>query len=432
MKTKYTHLLILALALLVGGVACSKKETKSDGKTYTCSMHPQIRQDKPGDCPICGMTLVPVTAAVPASPSLSASPAADPHAGHSPEEHAAATAPKPPAHPVVHLGEAREAVASIATVVAGPQPMLRKIQLFGEIEYVSDRHYDYSWYYSGRIQDVLIDFNTTELKKGQPIYEVYSEGAIADQEAYLDALRERWLSTFYERKVLTAKLEAVRGRLLQAGFSDEDILALEKGKQTRRTFLMRSPARGSIVGKLLHRGEQFEANKTLFHVVPLDEVWFSAQVYESDLGYLKLGQSLRVETKSRPGVAHTGKLVFVDRTVRPETRTVNARFVVANPQRELLPGLSAVGILNVPLRDAAVTIPRSAVIDTGKRKVAYVRTAPGSFEQRLIETGDESEDAVEITKGITAGESVVTAGSFLIDAEAQLQGGGAGAEHKHE
>ncbi|MDX6767403.1 MAG: efflux RND transporter periplasmic adaptor subunit [Candidatus Methylacidiphilales bacterium] len=420
-------LLLLSAMVLIGAGGCSQKQAPTAGKIYTCSMHPQIRQDHPGDCPICGMKLVPVVA------SSAVSPSADPHASHTPEQHAMAKTadPGPPAgRPVVHLGEAREAVASIATEKAGPRAMLKKIQLFGEVEYISDRHYDYSWYYAGRIQDVLIDFNTTEVEKGQPIYQVYSEAAIADQEAYLDALRERWLSTFYERKVLSAKVGAIRGKLLQAGFSEGDLRALEKDKLVRSTFTLRSPVRGSIVGKLLHRGEQFEANATLFHVVPLDEVWFSAQVYESDLGYLKLGQSIRIETKSGADSGHQGKLVFIDRTVRPETRTVNARFLAANPGRKLLPGLSAVGTLSVPLRDVLVAVPKSAVIDTGKRKVAYVKTGPGVFEQRLVETGAESEDAVEILRGIAAGEAVVARGAFLVDAEAQLQGGAA--EHKHE
>lgn len=425
---KTISLLVLAALLLVGAAACSKKESVSDGRIYTCSMHPQIRQDKPGNCPICGMSLVPMAKENAAKPPETA-PAGHP-GGHGAVSSAAA--PEPAAAqglPVVHLGEAREAVASIATSPAGPRSMLKKIQLFGEVEYIGDRHYDYSWYYPGRIQNVLIDFNTTEVEKGRPIYEVYSEAAIADQEAYLDALRERWLSTFYERRLLTAKVEAVRAKLLQAGFTDGDLEELGKNKVVRRTFTLRSPAKGSIVGKLLHRGEQFEAGATLFHVVPLDEVWFSAQVYESDLGYLKLGQGIRVETKSGPGSARTGKLVFIDRTVRPETRTVNARFLVDNPKRELLPGLSAIGTLSVPLRDVAVAVPKAAVIDTGKRKVAYVKTGPGVYEQRLVETGAETEDDVEILRGVAEGEAVVTAGSFLVDAEAELQGG---SEHKHE
>lgn len=426
---KTISLLVLAALLLVGAAACSKKEAVSDGRTYTCSMHPQIRQDKPGNCPICGMNLVPMVKENAARPAET--PAAGHPEGHGPVPSASAPEPaNPSGRPVVHLGEAREAVASIATVPAGPRSMLKKIQLFGEVEYIGDRHYDYSWYYAGRIQNVLIDFNTTEVEKGRPIYEVYSEAAIADQEAYLDALRERWLSTFYERKLLSTKVEAVRAKLLQAGFTDGDLQALTKDKAVRRTFTLRSPAKGSIVGKLLHRGEQFEAGATLFHVVPLDEVWFSAQVYESDLGYLKLGQGIRVETKSGPGSGRTGKLVFIERTVRPETRTVNARFLVDNPKRELLPGLSAMGTLSVPLRDVAVGVPKAAVIDTGKRKVAYVKTGPGVYEQRLVETGAETEDDIEITRGVAAGEAVVTAGSFLVDAEAELQGGGAG--HQHE
>jgi Cu(I)/Ag(I) efflux system membrane fusion protein len=166
----------------------------------------------------------------------------------------------------------------------------------------------------------------------------------------------------------------------------------------------------------------------LFHITPLERVWFAARVFEQDLGALKLGQSIEVSSKANPQKYYPGKLVFIDRVVDPATRTILARFEVDNPNRELLPEMSATGSVAVGAGEPVLTIPESALIDTGKRKLVYVKTGEATYEQREVNVGHRGGSAqentgslVEIISGIKEGEPVVIAGTFLIDAEAQLR-----------
>jgi Cu(I)/Ag(I) efflux system membrane fusion protein len=395
---KRSTFLYLTIGALLG--ACSRPSAAPEkNQIYTCSMHPQIRQNKPGRCPICGMDLTPI--------STGAEPKTAPEAA------AAAT--------TVQLMPAQNAMASVELVEAGPYSLHKKIQVFGEIEYILNQHRDFSWFYPGRVERLLIHYNTTEVKAGTPLLEIYASEAITDQENYLKAVRERYLTTFYERRVADAQVEAMKARLVQAGFTEEDIQNLVKKKAVRRTLILRAPRAGTIVGPMPHVGEQISPENVLFHIVDLDPVWFVGNVFEQDLAALKLGQTLELETKAYPGQKFEGKLVFIDRTLDEQTRTVKARFEIPNPRRELLPKLSGIGVIDVPLGEVPVTVPSAAVIDTGKRKIVYIEKAPQTYEQREVAVGRTEAGRMEIISGLAAGEKVVAGGAFLIDAEAQLK-----------
>ena len=333
------------------------------------------------------------------------------------------------AETVIHLDEARSSVASIQTTPVENRAVRRKIELFGEIAYISDRHLDFTWYFSGRIQKVLIDYNTTEVSSGQPIMKVYSEEAIAEQRAYLETLRQRWLATFYERKNFDAQLASLREQLSRIGLTEPDFKALEKSGRVQSEFVICAPRSGSILGALPHAGERFTPDKVLFHLAPLDEVWFVADVYEQDLALLKLGQQIAIKCPAHPDESFKGRLVFIDREVDPQKRTIKARFLVPNPGRMLLPQLSATGTLDMGNQVSLLAIPASAVIDTGRRQLVYVESAPHTYELRPVTIGSEGELPnegstrwVPVLRGLNAGEKVVSAGAFLIDAEAQMQG----------
>jgi Cu(I)/Ag(I) efflux system membrane fusion protein len=173
----------------------------------------------------------------------------------------------------------------------------------------------------------------------------------------------------------------------------------------------------------------------LFRLVPLNEVWFVADVFEQDLSLLKLGQEIIIRCRSYPDQPFKGKLVFIGREVDSQKRTVKVRFLVPNPDGLLLPQLSASGSLEVGNQKPQLAMPASALIDTGSRQLVYVETSPGTYALRVVKVGPEGEMGemgkaegdgsprwVPVIKGLAAGEKVVTSGSFLIDAEAQLSG----------
>lgn len=405
--------LMMSLVLLSG---CNKADTppaqnapakKEDRKVdyWTCSMHPQIRADKPGNCPICGMTLAPVHASGAASSGPASSDAK-----------------------AITLTEEGIRQAGVALEKVEKRKLTKELLIFGTLGYNLNLHRDVVPLVSGRIQKQFIDFNQTEVKKGEPLVSLYSPEALTLQEEYLKALRDRWLSTFYERELLTSMIERAKEKLLRIGYSSEQIARLQEEKEPTGEFIVRSPISGSIVGNMVHIGEFVDANTKLYHVVPLDELWFNAQVFEPDIGLLKLGEKVRISTKSRPGEEFTGKLVFIDRTLDTANRTVSVRFIVANKDRRLLPNLSASGSLEIPV-GGVLSVPNSAVLDLGTRHVVYVQKQKGAYLQQEVHIGQITRHFTQILDGVSAGDEVVTSGAFLIDAQSQLRAGFVGHEH---
>ena len=353
---------------------------------------------------------------------------------------------------MIQLDPAQNSAGNVRTSPVEERAVQRKVDLFGEFSYVTDKQIDFTWYYGGRIQKTLVDYNTTEIKKGAPLLEVYSDEAIEDQRDCLKMLMElRWhteaeqkifdaqygtnvervslVGMSYEHKNMNARLNAMKDRLSRIGMTAGDLELLESTGKIRDTFTIYAPESGTLLGALPHVGSRFTTDTVLFTLVPLNEVWFVADVYEQDLSFLKLGQQIAIRSKSSPEKVFMGKLVFIGKEVDLQRRTLKARFLVPNPNGTLLPQLSATGTLALGDQKPQLAVPASAVIDTGSRQIVYVETSPGTYALRNVKVGPEwvgEGDGlarwVPIIEGLTAGEKVVTSGSFLIDAEAQLRG----------
>ena len=443
--------LVVGCSRVPGGKVETQQVSSQEKKIWTCSMHPQIRQDHPGNCPICGMALVPLSSMnLPEStPSSESTPYLSSVAGMKPEQSEAM---------VIHLGASQSSAGNIRTSPVEAKVIRHKVELYGEISYVTDKQIDFTWYYGGRIEKTLVDYNATEIKEGTPLLEVYSDEAVADQRECLKMLMElRWhtkdeqkifdaqygtnvervslVGMSYEHKNMNARLNAMKDRLSRIGMTAEDFQALELRGKIRDTFTIIAPETGTLLGALPHVGERFTMDTVLFRLVPLNEVWFVADVYEQDLGLLKLGQEISIRSKSSSEKTFQGKLVFIGKEVDPRKRTVKARFLVPNPDGTLLPQLSATGSLGVGDQKPQLAVPASAVIDTGMRQLVYVETSPSTYALRRVKVGAQGEVGevgevegesstrwVPVLEGLSAGEKVVTAGAFLIDAEAELQG----------
>lgn len=409
MKKMLGILLFLMVGLWSG---CQKKEEAHSHpkQMYTCSMHPEIRRDKPGNCPICGMTLVPVR-----------------------ENEGGESEKTEKDDPTVKLKENQILNSGIRVVPVAKKSIQNDLSLFGSIAYIADNHIDLTSFYAGRIERVLIPYNTTEVTKGTPLLEIYSEEAIQDQEKYLELLRSRYLSTFYERRLVTSQIETVRTRLLKAGLTEEDLVALEKKGTVKSLITVYAMNSGSIVGALPHTGERVTLESVVFHITPLSRVWFVGQVFEKDLGSIQNGQTASVESVALPGKRYEGKVVFMDRVIQAETRTRMIRIEVENEKRELLPQMSATAKLHQSSREV-IAVPTGAVIETGKRAIVYVEKSPGDYQARevtVLEKGrSEGEGSWIALTGVEEGEKVVAEGSFLLDAEAQIRNPSARMNHE--
>jgi Cu(I)/Ag(I) efflux system membrane fusion protein len=412
-------------------------------------MDPQIHQDHPGNCPICGMGLTPLSTTQSSHPAPPSEISSNPVRGVMPEQSMAA---------VIHLNALQTSAGNLRTCPVGELMIHPKVELFGEISAIADKQLDFTWYYGGRIQKALVDYNTTEIAEKTPLLEVYSDEAIADQRMYLEMLlhhrqlitleqsnmesqygalsqKIRVVGVSYEHMVNEGNLHAIKERLSRAGMTPWDFEALENMGKLRTTFQVEAPQPGTLLGTLPHVGSHFETDEVLFSLTPLKEVWFVADVFEQDLSLLKLGQEITISSKSYPGQLFHGKLVFIGKAIDPRKRTLKARFLVSNPQGLLLPQLSATGILEVAEGKAQLAVPVSSVIDTGRRQLVYVETSPGTYALRTVKVGSmgdiggmsgmgegSSMPWVQILEGLKPGEKVVTSGAFLIDAEAQLHG----------
>ncbi len=407
------------------------KESSPPAKDlWTCSCHPQVRQDDQGACPMCGMDLVPLRSVLS-------------NGAVSPEQAQVTT---------IHLDAVQRTLGNIRLSPVEEKRVRRQVELFGEFSSITDKQIDFTWYYEGRIQKTLVDYNTTEIKEGTPLLEVYSDEAIEDQGECLKMLMElRWhtqaeqkifesqygtnaervslVGMTYEGKNMEARLNAMKDRLSRIGMTAGDFDLLESAGKIRQTFTIIAPASGILLGALPHVGSRFTTETMLFTMVPLKEVWFVADVFEQDISLLKLGQEIALRCRTYPDQLFNGKLVFIGREVDPQKRTVKARFLVSNPDGLLLPQLSATGSLEIGANEPQLAVPASALIDTGSRQIVYVETSPGTYTLRNVKVGpagelpaDGSTRWVPVLEGLAAGEKVVTSGAFLIDAEAQLLG----------
>jgi Cu(I)/Ag(I) efflux system membrane fusion protein len=279
--------------------------------------------------------------------------------------------------------------------------------------------------------------NTTgqQVAKGQPLFEAYSPELVSAQREY--AIATRGQSALKDagaesRSGMAQLAESSLTRLRNWDVSDEQIEALAKTGEARRSVTFRSPAAGIVMEKKAVAGMRFMPGEMLYQVADLSRVWVIADVSEQDIGLVGNGRKANVRINAYPEKWFEGTITYVYPTLKPETRTVQVRLELANPGGLLKPGMFAQVELASGSGGKVLAVPVSAVIDSGVRKVVIVQLAEGRFEPREVQLGARSDEWVEVKGGIGAGENVVVAANFLIDAESNLRAalGGLGSPSK--
>lgn len=315
----------------------------------------------------------------------------------------------------------------VRTEPATLRTLERSIRAAGRIEPDERRLYAITPKFEGYVERLHVSTTGQPVAKGQPLFEVYSPELVSAQREYaiaaqgVQALKEASAETQAGMKQLA---ESSLLRLRNWDVSEEQIKALSKSGEVRRTLTFRAPVGGIVTEKKAVQGMRFMPGEALYQVADLSSVWVVADVFEQDIGQITQGAKAKVRINSYPDKTFEGSITYVYPTLKAETRTVPVRIELPNPGILLKPGMFAQVELPAAgnsAKTAVVTVPLSAVIDSGVRQIVLVEAKEGRFEPREVKLGNRGNDFVEVREGVKEGERVVVAANFLIDAESNLK-----------
>ncbi|HEY2082188.1 MAG TPA: efflux RND transporter periplasmic adaptor subunit [Verrucomicrobiae bacterium] len=393
-KTISILLLVLAVGAGIFVAGCSNDHSQAataataKGKTlYTCGMHPQVIQDHPGNCPICGMKLTPILKTSQASATNMSEITINP-------------------------GVVQNMNIRTAQVRRGP---LRKtIHATGIIEHNEATETQITTKFKGWIEKLYVSTTGQHVEEGEPLFEIYSPELYSAQNEYVLALASP--DTSGELK------ESARRKLKFFDISDEQIAALEKTREPRKTLQIVAPASGYVMDKMVTQGQMVEAGTKLYEIADHSAIWVLAQVYEQDLQFIQSGQEAMLTVTYWPGKTFHGQVSFVYPTLDEKTRTVTARIELPNPGHMLRPGMFASVEITPEMKSSSLLVPDSAVLRSGQKNTVFVALPGGRFEPRTVTLGVAGENGEdEVLDGLSEGETIVASGQFMLDSESQLR-----------
>lgn len=373
------------------------------------SMNPQHRSDRPGKAPD-GMDLVPRYADTASS--------------------AAAGGPVPAGYSVVHVPLARLQEIGVTTATVERRPIGGILQTNGVIAEDEARIHAVNAKFAGYVERLFVDRTGQPVRRGEPLLTVYSPELVATERELLlaveNARRLQGSSSGGASSDAESLLAATRQRLRLWDIAEPEIDRIQKSGKVSRDLTLFSPASGVVLKKDAVEGMAITPGMSLYTIADLSVVWVLADVYQSEMRSVQRGNSSEISTSSLPDETFPGRVDFVYPTLSEDSRTIKVRIVVPNPRGLLKPGMFVRASLQGKPRDV-LAVPRSAVIETGDRKIAFVEQSPGMYAPREVRTGASAGGFVEVLAGLSPGETVVTSANFLIDSESRIGGTGVGA-----
>ncbi|MDR1485578.1 MAG: efflux RND transporter periplasmic adaptor subunit [Planctomycetaceae bacterium] len=401
-RSNYVLLIFVAvLACAVGWFLSQNRhffQHKSGSKTgtgerkilfYQSSMHPWIKSDKPGKCTICGMALSPVYEGDAAAESNS---------------------------DFIKLADITVAIIGVDSVSARVAPLRRTLRVAGVISDDETQHRLLSAQVPGRIEKLHVNQVGIEVVAGQPLADIYSPELLTAQRLYLENLG---LFNSGTGAVTYSMLASNRESLLSLGMLGDDIKKLDDSKKPNPIFVVRNLAEGTVISRKVYEGQYVNANDELFEVGNFSSLWFIFDAYESSLPLIRLNQKVTVSLPSFPDETFTAPITFIDPSLNESTRTARIRVVIPNPQKRILYRQTANGIINIETEPLLI-VPRSSILYTRKKPVAYVDLGGGAYQLRQVVLGKIGDDEIEVISGIKEGEKVVCQAALLIDSQTQL------------
>lgn len=399
-----TYILILIVGLFLGWVffgssshnhddAAHSHSHEDEDVVWTCSMHPQIRSDKPGLCPLCAMDLTPLRSSGGVDDLV---------------------------HPdAIQISQDAIALANIQTTTVSRQQPVKDIFLYGTIQVDERLTQSQTSHINGRIEKLLINFTGETVREGQTIAFVYSPDLMNAQQELIEAAKME--------SIQPALLQAAKDKLKLWKMTDEQINEFLRSGTTNPVVEIKANTNGVVINKNVNQGDYINQGSSLMDVANLSQVWAMFDAYEADLPFLKVGDNIEFTLQAVPGKTFSGKISFIDPLLDRDSRTTKVRVVTANSSMQLKPEMYASAKVSASLKqfDNEIVIPKSAVLWTGKRSIVYVKqpdTEIPAFMLREVELGPALGGAYVVLSGINDGEELATNGAFTIDATAQLEG----------
>ena len=450
-KPKWTLLPVVAVLALIVGISFGSWTARSpaegpkpgvarEARTWTCSMHPQIRLDHPGSCPICGMELVPV------GEELSGGPAT-------------------PTSPTVVLGPHARIMARVETAPVTSRLLWHELRTVGKVELDETSVAYLTARVDGRVDRVFADFPGTVVEEGDHLVSIYSPDLLTTQDELLIALRAERAGGSPGGGPVTA---SARRRLELWGIQPGQIEALIERGEPLTHLTVHAPIGGTVVEKQVRPGQYVSTGDPLYTIADLGRVWVVLEVYERELAWIRFGQPVELALESAPGTL-VGAVAFVEPVLTEATRTVRVRVVLENQGGQLKPGMFVEATIRVPIQPdgtpgptglegqwtcpmhpyvvsdgpgecpvcgmpldrvpgspgeptPVLAVPGSAVLTTGRRQLVYVEEAPGVYRQVEPALGPRAGAWYPVLGGLKPGQRVVVRGNFLIDSQAQIRG----------
>jgi RND family efflux transporter MFP subunit len=415
-------------------------DEKGDIEYWTCTMHPSVRLKDPGTCPICSMDLVAVkTRGTGDSMSKQIEKSAMKMDGDM--QGTEDMKDMDHMHGMGGAGSGRKSMNARSESIFSVSPekqqrigvksepvvrrqMTKKIRTVGMVELDETKIEHIHTKFSGWIDTVYADYTFQHVKKGDPLFSIYSPEIVSTQQEYLLAIKSKDIfaeSEFPEiSRGAISLAESTKRRLKLWDISEDQIRELENKGKVKKNIIFHSPITGHVMFKNAFENMYVEPNTRIYTIADHTTAWINADIYESDISLVKPGQLAEITVESLPDETFKSKVTFTWPHLMEKTRTTKARLVFDNPDLKLLPGMYANVNIDIPMKDT-LSIPESAVLKTGKQDVVFVDKGDGYMEIRKVELGYEADGFYEVRRGLSKGDRVVSRANFLIDAESKIQ-----------